>query len=168
VICCHWVGSSCEEAAVGSDGGYVPDRHRRPKGNFEILGWQGVGRTWSPATRFAFVRPGGPEAASAASLARCRHGITEKHFLDGSTLACAPFIANWNRPPSTCLDWFHVSMRFQNLKQMAKGIRRMGGFVSMPCINSNGEVAPLERSGETGTERAGAPPALGASFFRRL
>jgi hypothetical protein len=39
-----------------------------------------------------------------------------------ATPACAPFIANWLRTQRMCWTGFHISMRFQNLKQMAKGI----------------------------------------------
>jgi hypothetical protein len=74
------VSSSCEEAVLGLDGGYVRDRHRRPERNFEIVAGK-VLDEHGAATRFAFVRQGGPDAASAAGLALRRHGITENTSL---------------------------------------------------------------------------------------
>jgi hypothetical protein len=66
----------CREVAVGLDGGYVSARHRRPERNFEIVAGKvldGEGK----ATRFAFVRNGGSDAAKAACLALRRRGVNE-------------------------------------------------------------------------------------------
>jgi hypothetical protein len=66
----------CEEVIVGLDGGYVSARHRQPERNFEIVAGKvldGEGK----ATRFAFVRNGGSEAAKSASLALRRRGVNE-------------------------------------------------------------------------------------------
>jgi hypothetical protein len=78
------------------------------------------------ATRFAFVRQGGPEAASAARLALRQLGITENIPLTVLTDGDAGLRAIHRQlapHAEHVLDWFHVSMRFQNLKQMAKGIQ---------------------------------------------
>ena len=79
------------------------------------------------ATRFAFVRQGGSDAASAAGLALRRHGITENTSLtvltDGDA-ACAPFIANWLRTQSMCWTGFtsacdfRISSRWQRASQV--------------------------------------------------
>ena len=120
------VSSSCEEAVLGLDGGYVRDRHRRPVRNFEIVAGK-VLDEHGAATRFAFVRQGGPDAASAAGLALRRHGITENTSLtvltDGDA-ACAPFIANWLRTQSMCWTGFtsacdfRISSRWQRASQV--------------------------------------------------
>jgi hypothetical protein len=78
------------------------------------------------ATRFAFVRQGGPEAASAARLALRQLGITENIPLTVLTDGDAGLRAIHRQlapHAEHVLDWFHLSMRFQNLKQMAKGIK---------------------------------------------
>jgi hypothetical protein len=114
----------CEEMVVGLDGGYVSARHRRPERNFEIVAGKvldGEGK----ATRFAFVRNGGSEAAKAASLALRRRGVNENTSVTVLTDGDAGLRAIHRQVAPQgehVLDWFHVSMRFQNLKQLAKGI----------------------------------------------
>ena len=56
--------------------GYIRARHQRPERNFEVV----VGKVFDRdgnATRCAFVRNGGSEAVSAASLAFRPRGVNE-------------------------------------------------------------------------------------------
>jgi hypothetical protein len=112
------------DVVVGLDGGYVRARHRRPERNFEIVAGK-VLDAGGTGTRFALVRDGGPEAVAAAGLALRQHGVTEGTALtvlsDGDAGLRA--IHHELAPHAEhVLDWFHISMRFQNLKQVAKGI----------------------------------------------
>jgi len=66
----------CKELIVGLDGGYVRNRHQRPERNFEVTAGKALDRD-GHATRFAFVRNGGPEAMSAVDLAMRQCGVTE-------------------------------------------------------------------------------------------
>ena len=114
----------CEQAVVGFDGGYVRSRHRRPQHNFEVV----AGKVLDPqgdATRFAFVRDGGPAGESAVGLAMRRLGVTADTSLTVLTDGDAGLRAIQRRVAPEAehvLDWFHVGMRFENLKQVAKGI----------------------------------------------
>jgi len=77
------------------------------------------------ATCFAFVRNGGSEAVNAASRAFRQCGVIEDTsvtvFTDGD--AGLRTIHQQVAPRSEhVLDWFHVAMRFTNLKQLAKGV----------------------------------------------
>jgi hypothetical protein len=115
---------SARDVVVGLDGGYVRARHRRPERNFEIVAGK-VLDAGGTGTRFAFVRDGGPEAVAAAGLALRQHGVNESAALtvlsDGDAGLRA--IHHELAPHAEhVLDWFHISMRFQNLKQVAKGI----------------------------------------------
>jgi hypothetical protein len=77
------------------------------------------------ATRFAFVRNGGSEAAKSASLALRRRGVNENTSVTVLTDGDAGLRAIHRQVAPQgehVLDWFHVSMRFQNLKQLANGI----------------------------------------------
>jgi hypothetical protein len=114
----------CERAVVGFDGGYVRSRHRRPQHNFEVV----VGKVLDPqgdATRFAFVRDGGPAGESAVGLAMRRSGVTGDTSLTVLTDGDSGLRAIQRRVAPEAehvLDWFHVGMKFENLKQVAKGI----------------------------------------------
>jgi hypothetical protein len=114
----------CPEAVVGLDGAYVRACHPRPERNFEVV----VGKVMDKAghtTRLAAVRTGGPETIEATRRALRQHGV-EKHttvtmFTDGDTGLRA--IQRHVAPQAEhVLDWFHIGMKFQNLKQVAKGI----------------------------------------------
>jgi uncharacterized C2H2 Zn-finger protein len=117
-------GSPCAEAVVGLDGGYVRARHQRPERNFEVVAGKVLDEDGN-ATRFAFVRDGGPEAMIAAGFALRQHGVNESTSLTVLTDGDAGLRAIHRRlAPHVehVLDWFHVGMRFENLKQVAKGI----------------------------------------------
>jgi hypothetical protein len=114
----------CEEVVVGLDGGYVRARHQRPERNFEVV----VGKVLDPggnATRFAFVRNGGLEAVREAGRAFRRHGVNENTSITVLTDGDAGLrtIHRHVAPQAEhVLDWFHIGMKFENLKQLAKGI----------------------------------------------
>jgi hypothetical protein len=114
----------CRELVVGFDGGYVRNRHRRPERNFEVVAGKALDSD-GQATRFAFVRSGGSEAASAVGLALRHCGANETTSVtvlnDGDAGLRA--IHQQVAPHADhILDWFHISMRFKNLEQLAKGI----------------------------------------------
>jgi hypothetical protein len=114
----------CEEVVVGLDGGYIRARHQRPERNFEVVAGKVLDHDGN-ATRFAFVRNGGCEVVSAAGLAFRRRGVNENTsvtvFTDGDAGLRA--IHRQVAPQAEhVLDWFHIGMRFENLKQLAKGI----------------------------------------------
>jgi hypothetical protein len=114
----------CEEVIVGMDGGYVRSRHPRPERNFEVIAGK-VLDDEGIATRFAFVRSGGSAALSSASLALRRCGANDSTLVTVLTDGDAGLrtIHRELAPQAEhVLDWFHVSMKFQNLKQLAKGI----------------------------------------------
>lgn len=114
----------CKELVVGLDGGYVRNRHRRPERNFEVIAGKVLNRE-GQATRFAVVRNGGSEATRAVNLALRQRGVTETTsitvFADGDAglRAIQPQVAPH---AEHVLDWFHLAMRFTNLRQLAKGI----------------------------------------------
>jgi hypothetical protein len=77
------------------------------------------------ATRFAFVRNGGSDGVSAVGLALQHCGANEATSVtvltDGDTGLRA--IQQQVAPHANhILDWFHISMKFKNLEQIAKGI----------------------------------------------
>jgi hypothetical protein len=114
----------CERAVVGLDGGYVRSRHRRPEYNFEVVAGKVLDQEGSVA-RFAFVRDGGSVGESAAGLAMRRSGVNESTSVTVLTDGDAGLRAIQRRVAPEAkhvLDWFHVGMRFENLKQVAKGI----------------------------------------------
>jgi hypothetical protein len=114
----------CERAVVGLDGGYVRSRHRRPEYNFEVVAGKVLGQEGSVA-RFAFVRDGGSAGESAAGLAMRRSGVNESTSVTVLTDGDAGLRGIQRRVAPEAehvLDWFHVGMRFENLKQVAKGI----------------------------------------------
>ena len=77
------------------------------------------------ATRFAFVRDGGSEAVNTTALALRRHGVNESTTLTVLSDGDAGLRALHHQlapQADHVLDWFHISMRFQNLKQVPKGI----------------------------------------------
>lgn len=118
------IRNPCREAVVGLDGGYVRARHPRPERNFEVVAGKVLDEEGN-ATRFAFVRDGGSEAASAASLALRRSGVNESTSLTVLSDGDAGLRALYHQlapQAEHVLDWFHVAMRFENLKQVAKGI----------------------------------------------
>lgn len=118
------IRNPCREAVVGLDGGYVRARHPRPERNFEVVAGKVLDEEGN-ATRFAFVRDGGSEAASAASLALRRSGVNESTSLTVLSDGDAGLRALHHQlapQAEHVLDWFHVAMRFENLKQVAKGI----------------------------------------------
>jgi len=103
---------------------YVRARHPRPERNFEVVVGKVLDDEWK-ATRFAFVRSGGPEALSSAGLALRRCGANDRTSVTVLTDGDAGLraIHRLLAPQAEhVLDWFHVSMKFQKLKQLAKGI----------------------------------------------
>jgi len=109
---------------VGLDGGYVRNRHQRPERNFEVIAGKALDRD-GHATRFAFVRNGGPEAMSAVSLALEQCGATETTSITVLTDGDAGLRAIHQHVAPRAehvLDWFHIAMRFTNLQQLAKGV----------------------------------------------
>jgi hypothetical protein len=122
----------CKELVVGFDGGYVRNRHRQPERNFEIVAGKALDRD-GQATRFAFVRNGGSEAVSAVGLALRHCGVNESTSVTVLTDGDAGLRAIHQQivPRSDhILDWFHISMKFTNLQQLAKGINADGGVRS--------------------------------------
>ncbi len=115
---------SCKAAVIGFDGGYVRARHRRPERNFEIVAGKVLAEDGS-LTRFAFVRQGSSAGVSTADHALRRHGVNDRTRLTVLTDGDAGLRAIHHQLAPRAehvLDWFHVSMRFQNLKQVAKGL----------------------------------------------
>jgi hypothetical protein len=113
-----------ERAVVAFDGGYVRSRHRRPEYNFEVVAGKVLDQEGSVA-RFAFVCDGGSADESAASLAMRRSGVNKSTSVTVLTDGAAGLRAIQRRVAPEAehvLDWFHVGMRFENLKQVAKGI----------------------------------------------
>jgi len=114
----------CKELVVGFDGGYVKNRHRRPERNFEVVAGKALDRD-GQATRFAFVRSGGSEAVSAVGLALRHCGVNEATSVIVLTDGDAGLRAIHQQVAPQAehiLDWFHISMKFANLQQLAKGI----------------------------------------------
>ena len=114
----------CERVVVGLDGGYVRSRHRRPEYNFEVVAGKVLDEEGSDAC-FAFVCDGGSAAESAAALAMRRSGVNESTSVTVLTDGDAGLRGIQRRVAPEAehvLDWFHVGMRFENLKQVAKGI----------------------------------------------
>jgi len=114
----------CKELVVGFDGGYVRNRHQRPEQNFEVIAGKVLDRD-GHATRFAFVRNGGSIAVSAIDLALQRCGVNEATSVTVLTDGDAGLRAIQKQVAPHAdhvLDWFHISMRFTNLKQIAKGV----------------------------------------------
>jgi hypothetical protein len=112
---------------VGLDGGYVRNRHQRPERNFEVIAGKALDRD-GHATRFAFVRNGGPEAMSAVSLALEQCGATETTSITVLTDGDAGLRAVQQQVAPEAehvLDWFHIAMRFTNLQQLAKGVNAL-------------------------------------------
>src|ERR1035441_6890199 len=121
-----------KELVVGFDGAYVRNRHRRPERNFEIVAGKALDRD-GQATRFAFVRNGGSEAVSAVGLALRRCGVNEATSVTVLTDGDAGLRAIHQQVVPRAdhiLDWFHISMKFTNLQQLAKGINADGGVRS--------------------------------------
>jgi len=113
-----------KQAVIGFDGGYVRARHRRPERNFEVVAGKVLGDEGS-TTRFAFVRNSGSAGESAASFAMRRSGVSETTAVTVLTDGDAGLRMIHRRiapEAEHVLDWFHVGMRFENLKQVAKGI----------------------------------------------
>src|SRR5664280_1675754 len=114
----------CKEMIVGFDGGYVRNRHQRPERNFEVIAGKALDRD-GHATRFAFVRNGGSVAVSAIGLALQHFGANEATSVTVLTDGDAGLRAIQQQVAPHAdhvLDWFHISMRFTNLQQLAKGI----------------------------------------------
>jgi hypothetical protein len=102
----------------------VRSRHPRPERNFEVIAGKVLDDEGN-ATRFAFVRSGGSEALSSASLALRRSGANDSTLVTVLTDGDAGLRAIHRQlvpQAEHMLDWFHISMKFQNLKQFAKGI----------------------------------------------
>lgn len=128
--------ATASEVVIGLDGGYVKSCHRRPERNFEVV----VGKVIGPddcGTQFAFVRGTGRKnegrlCVGEALRARGADATTAVTVLtDGD--AGLRKVQKAAAPGAThILDWFHVSMRFQNLSQMAKGpLGPAGNFVAL-------------------------------------
>ena len=114
----------CKEMIVGFDGGYVRNRHQRPERNFEVIAGKALDRD-GHATRFAFVRNGGSVAVSAIGFALQHCGVNEATSVTVLTDGDAGLRAIQQQVAPNAdhiLDWFHLSMRFKNLEQLAKGI----------------------------------------------
>ena len=114
----------CKEMIVGFDGGYVRNRHQRPERNFEVIAGKALDRD-GHATRFAFVRNGGSVAVSAIGFALQHCGVNEATSVTVLTDGDAGLRAILQQVAPNAdhiLDWFHLSMRFKNLEQLAKGI----------------------------------------------
>ena len=114
----------CKELVVGFDGGYVRNRHQRPERNFEVIAGKALDRA-GEAIRFAFVRNGGSAALSAVGLALRRCGVSEATSVTVLTDGDAGLRAIHQQVAPHAdhiLDWFHISMKFTNLGQIAKGI----------------------------------------------
>ena len=114
----------CKELVVGFDGGYVRNRHRRPERNFEVVAGKALDRD-GQAIRFAFVRSGGSEAVSTVGLALRHCRVNEATLVTVLTDGDAGLRAIHQQVAPHAdhiLDWFHISMRFKNLEQLAKGI----------------------------------------------
>jgi hypothetical protein len=114
----------CPETVVGLDGAYLRSRHPRPERNFEVIVGKVMDQT-GRTTRLAAVREGGPETIEATRRALRQHGVEETTTVtmltDGDTGLRA--IQRHVAPQAEhVLDWFHIAMRFENLKQVAKGI----------------------------------------------
>ena len=113
----------CKELVVGFDGGYVRNRHQRPERNFEVIAGKALDRD-GHATRFAFATVV-LVAVSAISLALQHFGANEATSVTVLTDGDAGLRAIQQQiapHADHVLDWFHVSMRFTNLKQIAKGV----------------------------------------------
>jgi|ERR1019366_8105692 hypothetical protein len=114
----------CKELVVGFDGGCVRNRHQRPERNFEAIAGKVLDRD-GHATRFSFVRNAGSIAVSAIDLALQRCGVNEVTSITVLTDGDAGLRAIQQQvapPADHVLDWFHISMRFTNLRQIAKGV----------------------------------------------
>jgi hypothetical protein len=114
----------CKELAVGFDGGNVRNRHQRPERNFEVNAGKALDSD-GHATRFAFVRNGGSDAVSEIGLALQHCGANEATAVIVLTDGDAGLRAIQHQVAPQAghiLDWFHISMRFTNLEQLAKGI----------------------------------------------
>ena len=114
----------CGELVVGLDGGYVRSRHQRPERNFEIVAGKAIDDE-GKATRFAFVRSGGSEAALAAGITFRQCGVMDTTAVTVLTDGDAGLRAIHQQVAPQAehvLDWFHIAMRFTNLTQFAKGV----------------------------------------------
>ena len=117
----------CKELIVGLDGGYVRNRYQRPERNFEVIAGKALDGD-GHATRFAFVRNGGPEAMSAVDLAMRQCGVTETTSITVLTDGDVGLRAVQQKVAPEAehvLDWFHIAMRFTNLQQVAKGVNAL-------------------------------------------
>lgn len=103
-------------------------RHPRPERNFEVIAGKVLDDDENP-TRFAFVRCGGSAELNAASLALRRCGANDSTSVTVLTDGDAGLRAIHRQLAPRAqhvLDWFHISMKFQNLMQLAKGINAIG------------------------------------------
>lgn len=114
----------CPEAVMGLDGAYVRSRHPRPERNFEVI----VGKVMDKAgqvTRCVAVRQGGAETIEATRRALQQHGVgqnTAVTVLTDRDSGLRAVQRHVTPQAEHVLDWFHIAMRFENLKQVAKGI----------------------------------------------
>jgi len=114
----------CKELIVGFDGGYVRNRHQRPERNFEVIAGKALDGD-GHATRFALVRNGSSGSVNAINLALQHCGANEATKITVLTDSDAGLRAIQKQVAPDAdhvLDWFHISMRFTNLQQIAKGI----------------------------------------------
>lgn len=115
---------ACPEAVVGLDGAYVRSRHQRPERNFEVIVVKVLDET-DRTTRFASVRNGSSETLAATRRALQQHGVDQRTTVTVLTDGDAGLRAVQRTVAPEAehvLDWFHISMKFQNLKQVAQGI----------------------------------------------
>jgi len=120
----HLQGETCPEAVVGLDGAYVRARHSRPERNFEVIVGKVLDKT-GRTTRFASVRNGSSETAEITRRALQQQGVDQSTKITVFTDGDAGLRTIQHRVAAQAehvLDWFHISMKFQHLKQLAKGI----------------------------------------------
>jgi hypothetical protein len=113
---------------LGLDGAYVRDRHPRPGRTFEVVVGQVRGSGDAP-TRFAFVREGSTAGAATIAQALREHGVMPGTGLtvlsDGDAgLRAIQRAAAPEADP--ILDWFHIAMRWQHVRQLATGAIQQG------------------------------------------
>jgi len=116
----------CPEAVMGLDGAYVRSRHPRPERNFEVVVGKVLDGT-GQMTRFASVRNGSSDTVETTRRALRQHGADQNASASITVLtdgdAGLRAVQRAVAPKAEhILDWFHLSMKFQNLQQVAKGI----------------------------------------------
>jgi hypothetical protein len=114
---------------IGLDGGYVRNRHPDPARTFEVVAGQIRSDDGAKVTRFAFVRKGSAAGAAMMTQALRDHGVSPDARVtvlsDGDAgLRAMQRAAAPEADP--VLDWFHIAMRWQHVKQLATGAMHHG------------------------------------------